>query len=173
MTDHIHNFGARKRKRGASFNQTADVTLEAMGEANQHSAGRGSKGQAIVVMDSLEMGFHGQPVVESTHLSDLEEVPPSHEEAPGDIPSEQTSSRPSQAMLSQAERSRLLLPDRLLLYSYIPPHDQAPPMEEVSAPRPEGAQEIIRLWEPFNRGESSATHLEQPYPEMLWMPVEV
>ena len=45
------------------------------------------------------MGFHGQLVVENAHLSDLEEVPPSHEEARRDIPSEQTASRPSQAML--------------------------------------------------------------------------
>ena len=45
-------------------------------------------------------------------------------------------------------------------------------MEEVSAPRLEGAQEIINRWEPFNRGESLSSHLEQLYPVMLWMPVE-
>ena len=44
MADLIHNFGARKRKRGANFNRTSDVTLEAMGEADQHSAGGGSEG---------------------------------------------------------------------------------------------------------------------------------
>ena len=46
-------------------------------------------------------------------------------------------------------------------------------MEEVSAPGPEGAQEIINRWKPFNQGESPATHLEQLYTAMLWMPVEV
>ena len=46
-------------------------------------------------------------------------------------------------------------------------------MEEVSAPRPKGAQEIIKRWEPFNMGESPATYLELLYPAMLWMPVEV
>ena len=40
-------------------------------------------------------------------------------------------------------------------------------MEEVSAPGPEGAQEIINGWKPFNQGESPAAHLEQLYPEML------
>ena len=95
MADLIHNFGTRKRKRGASFNRTADVTPKAMGEVDQHSADEGSEEQAIVVMDSHEMGFHGQPAVETAHLFDLEEVPPSHEEVRGDIPSEQTSSRPS------------------------------------------------------------------------------
>ena len=92
-----------------------------MGEADQHLTGGGSEEQAIVVIDSPEMGFHGQPAVGTTHLSDLEKVPLSHEEARGDRPSEQTASRSSQAMLSLVRRSRSLLPDRLLLYSYIPP----------------------------------------------------
>ena len=95
MADLIHNFSAWKHKRGARFNRTADVTSKAIGVAGQHSAGGGSGEQAIVVMDSLEMGFHSQPAVETAHLSDLEEVPPSHEEARGDIPSEHTASRPS------------------------------------------------------------------------------
>ena len=46
-------------------------------------------------------------------------------------------------------------------------------MEEVSGLGPEGAQEIIKRWEPFNWGESPATHLEELYPAMLLMPVEV
>ena len=46
-------------------------------------------------------------------------------------------------------------------------------MEEVSALGPEGAQEIINRWKPFNRGESLATHLEQLYLAMLLMPVDV
>ena len=83
MADLIHNFGVRKCKRGASFNRTTDVTPEAMGEADQHSTGGGSEERAIVVMDLLEMGFHGQPTMETTHLSDLEEVPLIHEEARG------------------------------------------------------------------------------------------
>ena len=91
----IHSDHARKRKRGASFNWTADVTPEVMGESDQHLDGGGSGEQVIVVMDSLEIGFHGQPAMETAHLSDLEEVPPSHEEARGNIPSEQTASRPS------------------------------------------------------------------------------
>ena len=41
-------------------------------------------------------------------------------------------------------------------------------MEEVTVPRPEGAQEIVDRWRPFNRGESSTD-----YPTMLRMPVTV
>ena len=121
MVDLIHNFGVRKRKRGASFNLTIDVTPEAMGKADQQSVGGVSEEQAIIVMDSPKMGFHGQSTMEIAHFSDLEEVPPSHEEAQVDIPLEQTANRPSQTMLSRAEHSRSLLPNQLLLYSYIPP----------------------------------------------------
>ena len=46
-------------------------------------------------------------------------------------------------------------------------------MEEVSAPRPEGAQEIINRWNPFNRGESPVAHMEQLYPALLRMLVVV
>ena len=47
------------------------------------------------------------------------------------------------AKSSQVGCSRPLLPDWLLLNSYITPQGQAPPMEEVSVPGLEGAQEII------------------------------
>ena len=43
MSDLIHNFGARKRKQGASFERRTDVTPELMGEVEQQSAGGGSK----------------------------------------------------------------------------------------------------------------------------------
>ena len=46
-------------------------------------------------------------------------------------------------------------------------------MEEVLAPRPEGTQEIIDRWRPFNKGESSTDHLHDLYPALLWMPVIV
>ena len=36
-------------------------------------------------------------------------------------------------------------------------------MEEVLAPGPDGVQEIIYLYRPFNRGESSAYHLHDLY----------
>ena len=144
-----------------------------MGEVDQHSTGGGSEEQAIVVMDSLEMGFHGQPAMEAPNSADLEEVPLTHEEARVDIPSEQTASRPAKAMSPWAGCSRPLLHDRLLLYSYIPLQGQAPPVERVAVLGLEGAREIIKRWEPFNRGESSATYLERLYPAMLRMPVEV
>ena len=76
---------------------------------------------------------------------DLGGVFPTHAEVHEDIPSEQIAGRSDKAKSTQAGHSRPLLPNRLLLNSYIPPQGQAPPMEEVSVPRPEGAQKIINF----------------------------
>ena len=173
MADLIHNFGARKRKRGARFKWTTEAIPEVVGEADQDPTGGGSEEQAIFVMDSPEMAFHGQSDSKSVPMADSGEVPQTHEEVRDGIPLGQITSQPDKATSSRPERSRPLLPDRLLLYSYIPPQGSAPLMEEVSALGPEGAQEIIYRWKPFNQGESPATHLEQLYPATLRMPVEV
>ena len=60
MNDLVHNFGAWKRKQGASFKQATDAIPQVVGEADQHPTSGGSEEQAIAVMDSPEMGFHGQ-----------------------------------------------------------------------------------------------------------------
>ena len=44
MANLVHNFGARKRKRGASFKRAADATPEVVGEADQHPTSWGSEG---------------------------------------------------------------------------------------------------------------------------------
>ena len=58
MVDLVHNFGARKHKRGASFKRATDATLEVVGKADEHPTGEGLDRQAIVVMESPKMGFH-------------------------------------------------------------------------------------------------------------------
>ena len=80
MVDLVHNFGERKRKWGANFKLETDATPEVICEADQHPIGEGSEEQAIVIMDSPEMGFHRQPAMETAHLADLGEVPLTHEE---------------------------------------------------------------------------------------------
>ena len=139
MADLIHNFDAQKRKRGASFKRATYATLEVVGEADQHPTGKGSDGQAIVVLDSPKIGFHGQSNPETMLLVDLGGVSLTHTEVQEDIPLEQITSRPYKATSSQSRHSRPLLPKRILLNYYIPPQSQAPPMEEVSAPGPKGA----------------------------------
>ena len=139
MVDLVHNFGARKRKRGASCKRETNATPEVVCEVDHHPTGEGSDGQAIVVVDSLEMGFHGQSASETAPTVDLEEVPRTHEDIRIGIPSNQISSLLDKATSSRSGRNRSLIPDLLLLYSYIPPQGLTPPMEEVSTHGPKGA----------------------------------
>ena len=88
-------------------------------------------------------------------------------------PPEQATGQLDRAQYTETSRRKPLLSDRMLVNSYLPPHSPAPPMEEVTVPGPEGAQEIIDRWRPFNRGESSADHLHDLYPIMLRIPVTV
>ena len=86
-------------------------------------------------------------------------------------PLEQAPGRPERSLYIRTERSKPRPPDRLLLNSYHPPQGLAPPIEEVLALGPEGAQEIIDRWRPFNIGESSAYHLHNLYQTLLRMAV--
>ena len=94
MADHVQNFGARKCKQGASFKLATDATPEVVGEVDHHPTGRGSEEQMIVVMDSPEMGFHGQSSSEIGVSTGLREVPLTHEEAWEGILSKRIANRP-------------------------------------------------------------------------------
>ena len=77
--------------------------------------------QAMFVLDFLEMGFHGQSASETALLVDLGKVSPTHAKVQEDIPSEQIVGQSDKAKSTWARRSRSLLPNWLLLNSYIPP----------------------------------------------------
>ena len=78
MADLVHNFGARKRKRGASFKRATDATLKVTGEVSQQPTGESSDVHTIVVSDSLKMGFHGHSTSETALSVDSEEASPTH-----------------------------------------------------------------------------------------------
>ena len=92
-----------------------------VGEVDQHLTGEGSDRQAIFVVDSPEMGFHGQSASKTVPSSDLGDVPLNHEEVREGIPSKQIASRPDKATSSRSRNCKPLILDRLLLNSYIPP----------------------------------------------------
>ena len=127
----------------------------------------------IIISSSPEMGLNDQSDLENVALAEFEEVFP----APAMIqvvhPLKQAAGQSDKAKYTQTGRKRPLLPDRMLLNSYLLPRNTDPPMEEVTVPRPEGTQKIINRWRPFNWGESLADRLHELYPMMLWMPVVV
>ena len=75
----------------------------------------------------------------------------------------------------QARRSSLAtfdarkarLPDRLVLGSYVKPMEWARPSMDTSVPNPDAAQSIIDRWNPFNKRDSSVTHMRKLYPNNL------
>ena len=173
MSDLIHNFAARKRKRDASLEQVASALLELAGGSGQPCSDEGSEVQAIVISGSLEMGLNDQPALENVTLVESREASPVPAAIQVIHPPELSAGQSSGAKYTRAGRRRPLLPDRMLLNSYLPPRGPASPMEDVSVPGLEGVPEIIDRWRPLNRGESSADHLHDLYPVMLRMPVTV
>ena len=129
--------------------------------------------QAIVISGSPEMSLNDQPAMGNVTLEESREESP----IPVDLQvihhPEQVSSQLDKAKYTRARCRKPLLSDRMLVNSYLPPRGPTPPMEEVTVPWPEVAQEIVNRWRPFNRGESSANHLHDMYPTMLRMPVTI
>ena len=80
MVDLVHNFGARKRKRGANFKRATSATPEVAGEASQQPPDESLDVQEIIISGSPEMGFHGQSASETALLVDLGDVSLTHVE---------------------------------------------------------------------------------------------
>ena len=80
MVDLVHNFDARKRKRGAKFKRATGATPEVAGKTSQQPSDESSDVQAIVISDSPKKGFCGQLFSETALSVDLGEVSPTHAE---------------------------------------------------------------------------------------------
>ena len=114
MSDLVHNFATRKRKRNASFKWVVDAIPEVAG-------GEGSDVQAIVISGLPEIGLNDQPTLENTSLVESGEAFPTLLMIQVIHPLEQASGRPERPRYTRAERSKPLLLDRLLLNSYLRP----------------------------------------------------
>ena len=99
-------------------------------EAGQQPFGESLDVQAIIISDSPKTGFHGQSASETNFLVDQGEVSPlvdpgevspTHAEVHEDVPSKQIAGRLDKAKSTRVGHSRPLLPNWMLLNSYIPP----------------------------------------------------
>ena len=126
--------------------------------------------QAIVISGSLEMGSNDQLDLENATLVESRKASPTPAAIQVIHSLEQASGRLERPLYTQVDRSKTRLPNQWLLNSYHPPRGPAPAMEEVLDPRPEGAQEIIAQWRPFNIGESLANRLHDLYSAFLGCP---
>ena len=129
--------------------------------------------QAIVISGSPEMGLNDQRGLGNVTLAESREASPIPTALQVVHPTQQATGQIDRAKYTWTGRRKPLLPNRMFVNSYLPPRGPAPPMEEVTVPCPEGAQEIVDRWRPFNRGESSTDHLHDLYLTMLRIPVTV
>ena len=133
----------------------------------------GGGGEAIVISGSPEMGLNDQSASEEVALAESREAFLALVVIQVVHPPKKDVGHSDKTKYTQAGRRRLLLPDWMLLNSYLPHCGPAPPREEVSVLGLEGAQKIIDRWRSFSRGESSADHLHELYLMMLSMHVAV
>ena len=173
MSGLVHNFASRKRKRDVILEQATNVVPERARGLSQPCLDRGSEVQAIVILGSPKMSVDNQPAMGNITLEESREASPVPAALQVVHLPEQATSQLDRAKYTQTSHRKPLLPNRMLVNSYLPPSGPAPPMEEVTAPQSEGAQEIVDRWRPFNRGKYLVDYLHDLYPKMLRMPMTV
>ena len=167
MTGLLDRYAARKRKRQEDAEREVD---QAEGSDRPPTVG-GLEMQTIVIPGSPEVGSNDQSGSEDIARGGLREdalIPPALQVV---HPLDQFGRRSGTAKLVLSWRKRSLPPDWILLNSYLPPHDSAPVMEEVTAPGLDDIKLILHHWKPFNRGESAEDRLDDLYLRTLPMPV--
>ena len=65
---------------------------------------------------------------------------------------------------TDTEPSRKMLPDQVLLSTYVPLQERIHHPTGMVALDPEGALKIIHHWSPFNQAESPVAHILDLYP---------
>ena len=163
MTGLLDRYVARKRKRQEEAKLEAE---RAEGSVLPPMDG-GSEIQIIVIPASPEMGSKDQPGSEDIAREEPREEAPIPPALQVVHPPERPESRSGAAKLFLTGQKKLLLPDWILLNSYLPPRDPALVMEEVAVPGPDDIKSILHRWKPFNRGESTADRLDDLYPRTL------
>ena len=71
----------------------------------------------------------------------------------------------------QAGLPRAKRPDQVITNNYLPPRGLEPPRVEISTLEEEEVKKILRRWEPFHHGASTADRLNSLYPPMYRVPV--
>ena len=169
----VHNFAARKQKKDAILEQEANVVPEGARGSSQPLSDWGSDVQAIVILGSPEMSLNDQSVMGNVTLEESKEASSIFATLQVVHPPERATSQLDRAKYTRTGCRKPLLSDSILVNSYLPSRRPTPPMEEVTALDPKGAQKIVDQWRPFNRGEYWADHLYDLYLTMLQMPMAV
>ena len=127
--------------------------------------------QAIIIPSSPELGPVDQMEPEGVARVESKEADPVPSALQVIPPSNRDEGQPSRSKFMLFELPRPTLPEWIITNCYAPQRGPEPPKVEVSAPRADEVKYIMRRWEPFHRGESTADRLNNLYLHMLRMPV--
>ena len=70
-----------------------------------------------------------------------------------------------------ARPCKKLLPDQVLVTTYVPPLERVHSLTVREVPDLEDVLKVIYRWNPFNQEESSITRMHDLYPTYYWVPV--
>ena len=145
MTGLVDSYTAGKRKR----QEDAERETGRAEGSNRLLTDGGSEMQAIVIPVSLETCSNVQSSIEEIARGEPRESTPIPPVLQVVLPPSQSESCPGNAKLVLSGRKRPLLPNHILLNSYLSPRGLALAMEEVIAPGPNDLKLILHRWKAF------------------------
>ena len=162
----LDRYAARKRKLQVS--SSGELDAAPVPSKDQPAADGSSGDQAIMIPDSPELGPTIGSELERFESNEDDPAPQALQIIP---PSDQCEGSQSKPEFMRSDLLKPKRPNQVITHRYIPPRGPEPPRIEISAPGEEEVRKILRCLEPFHRGESAATRLNDLYPAMYRVPV--
>ena len=157
----LDRYAARKKKRQVSSSGESDAAH--IPSKDQPAADGSSGDREITIPGSPELGPTIRSEPERSESNEDDSAPRALQIIPPSYQGEGSQSKPKFMRSCLLKPTR---PDQVITHSYIPPRGPEPPRIEISAPGEEEVRKILRCWEPFHRGESATTRLNDLYPAM-------
>ena len=165
-------FSARMHKRAVGLEGESTPIFDGKRSKCSSLDEQAQKDWAIISIDSLDLAFNDQPVLEGSPSeadAPLEEGIPARGPSNVDVIGEGSSSGVAAASIlppkpAGTESIRKRTPDRVLLNTYVPLQEMIHSLAGMATPDLEGAREIIHHWSTFNQAKPPVTHMHDLYP---------
>ena len=168
----LDRYAAYKRKRhviSSSESDTAHVQTRGSSlsaTAGQLAADGSSREHAIIIPCSPKLGPTSRTEPDGASRSESNEDDPAPTILQVIPPSDRAEEQPSRLEYMRSGLPRPHRPDQVITHSYLSPRGPEPPRVEVSVLGAEEVKDILRRWELFHRGASSADRLGNLYPHI-------
>ena len=144
MTGLVNCYAARKRKRQENVEQRFEAIVDQADGSSRPSTGGSSEVHAIIILGSPETGsINRLNILENApgEWGVVASISPTLQIIP---PSIQVGSQPGRFEFTRTGLKGPLLPNWILMNSYLPARGSTPPKEEVSTPGLEDVKHIVR-----------------------------